>query len=105
MADNRKHHKHEREHKNEQVELGEEDKWNPTPEAFEAFQVRDNELALRNVEMIMRSRNVPVTLKELKDSTLHSASTVESAIATHMAVGFVVENNGRFSIRDRGHRP
>lgn len=102
MADNKKFHKHDHKHerqpRNEQIELEEEDKWNPTPEAFEAFQARDYELALRNVEMIMRSRNTSVTLKELKDSTLHSAGTVERVVDANLAAGFIVENKGRYSL-------
>lgn len=100
----KKHHnKHERKNARdfqpqEQIELGEEDRWHPTPEQFDAYQARDFELASDNVESVFRSRRAPMTLKEVKDSTLHSPHTVERVVDSFLAAGFLVEAQGRFSI-------
>lgn len=105
MADNKKFHKHdhknERQFKPEQIELTEEDKWNPTPEAFKAFQVRDEELATINVRSVLGSRSLPISLKEIKDSTLHSAEVIERVLTSGLATGSIVESKGRFSLPPR----
>jgi len=98
MAD---HKKHKNEHKSEQIEVGEEDKWNPTPEAFEAFKTRDAQLALSNIRQVLDGRSISVSLKEIKDSTLHSADTVERVLAAEVAAGSIVESKGRYALPSR----
>lgn len=102
MSENRKHdHKNRndrpRDNRPEQVELEEEDKWNPTPEQFAAYQLRDAGLALGNLRMLLTSRPNQ-TLKDLKDSTLHTSGTIESLLNNWVKTGYVVEVKGRYSL-------
>jgi hypothetical protein len=105
MSENRKHdHKNRNDrngprhdHRNEQVELEEEDKWNPTPEQFAAYQLRDTSLCNGNLKMLLGSRPNQ-TLKELKDSTLHTAGTIEVQLNDWIKTGYVVEVKGRYSL-------
>jgi hypothetical protein len=80
----------------EQIELGEEDKWHPTPEKFAAYQLRDVAQCESNLRLILAGRS-GLTLKELKDSTLHTAQTVESQVSTWLKSGYLVESKGRLS--------
>jgi hypothetical protein len=96
---NKNERKNPREFQQEQIELGEEDRWHPTPAQFDAYQARDFELAVVNVAEVFRSRRTPMTLKEVKDSTLHSPHTVERAVDSFLASDFIVEENGRFSLK------
>jgi len=89
--------KHDREFKNEQLELDEEDKWHPTPEQFAAFQAHDAGLCIGNLRLLLSGR-FPLSLKELKDSTLHSALTVERQVAAWLQTGYVLENKGKYSL-------
>lgn len=101
MSEHKKHfHKHDRkndrEFKNEQIELSEEDKWHPTPEQFDAYKLRDALLCNGNLRLILSGR-ASLTLKELKDSTLHTAQTVEAQINDWVKTGQVVEVKGKYS--------
>ena len=89
--------KHKHEHKNEQVDTEEEDKWNPTPEQFTAYQLRDAALCTGNLRMLLTSRPNQ-TLKELKDSSLHTAQTIEAQVSEWFKTGVVVESKGRYSL-------
>lgn len=79
----------------------EEAKWNPTPEVFEAFLVRDQQLAAGNVRAVLSTANGPANLKYLKDSTLHSSECIERVIAEGVAAGTIVESKGRYSLAPR----
>jgi len=92
---NRNDHKHQ--HRNEQVELEEEDKWNPTPAQFAAYQLRDTSLCNSNLKMLLSSRQ-SLSLKELKDSTLHTSGTIEAQLNDWVKTGYVVESKGRYSL-------
>lgn len=85
------------EHKNEQVETEEEDKWSPTPKQFADYQVRDAALCSGNLRQLLGSRPNQ-TLKELKDSSLHTAQTIEAQINEWFKQGVVTESKGRFSL-------
>jgi hypothetical protein len=74
----------------------EDENWNPTPEVFEAFLVRDFQLAQRNIEMATFGRKTSMTLKEVKESTLHSVDTVEQVLSSMVASGKMTENKGRY---------
>lgn len=78
----------------------ENEKWLPTPAAFQAFQVRDEALATGNIRLVLNSRS-PVSLKEIKDSTLHSTDVIERVITSGLASGTVVENKGKYSLAPR----
>ncbi len=82
-------------------ELEEEVKWNPTPEVFEAFLTRDRKLAAGNIAMVLSGRGQGVTLRELKDSTLHSSECLEEVLTSGVAQGLIVENKGKFSLAPR----
>lgn len=82
-------------------ELEEEAKWNPTPEVFEGFLVRDQQLAAGNVRAVLASAQGPANLKYLKDSTLHSSECIERVLAEGVAAGSIVENKGRYSLAPR----
>ncbi len=90
--------KHKHEHKPEQMENEEEDSWNPTPENFQAFLVRDEQLAAGNIQVALRNSRGPISFKELKDSVLHSSALVERVLAASVANGSVLESKGRYSL-------
>lgn len=97
-----KFHKHDRkpvvERQSEpQMEEEEEVKWNPTPEVFEAFLVRDAELCATNLRMVLSSRP-SLSLKEMKDSTLHSSDVVERQVLAWLQDGLVTETKGKYSL-------
>lgn len=79
----------------------EEAKWNPTPEIFEAFLVRDEQLAAGNIRMVLGSQSGSYNLRGLKDSTLHSSETIERVLAAGVANGTILENKGRYSLLSR----
>lgn len=75
-------------------------KWAPSQEAFEAFQTRDQQLATTNIRMVLGSR-FPASLKELKDSTLHSPDVIERVLTSGIADGSILENKGKYSLAPR----
>lgn len=81
----------------EQVETEEDDKWSPTPEQFSAYQLRDAALCVSNLRMLLSGRPNQ-TLKDLKDSTLHTSGTIESQLNDWIKTGYVVEVKGRYSL-------
>lgn len=89
--------KHKHQHKNEQVDTEEEDRWNPTPEQFAGYQLRDATLCAGNLRMLLGAR-AGQSLKELKDSSLHTAQTIETQVNEWVKAGVVVESKGRFSL-------
>lgn len=102
MPEIKKHHKNE--NKPEQMDGEEEDKWNPTPEVFQAFLVRDEQLAAGNIQVALRNSRGPVSFKELKDSVLHSSALVERVLNASVANGTVLEAKGRYSLPVRAGR-
>lgn len=76
----------------------EDEKWNPTPEAFENFLVLDYALAQSNVELAMQMKDGPISFKELKDSTLHSADVLERVLSSKIASGQVTEVRGKYTL-------
>jgi hypothetical protein len=78
-------------------ELEEEAKWNPTPEQFQAFFVRDEQLATGNILMVLSSPGTSLNVKGLKDCTLHSSDCIERVLAKLVTSGQVTENKGRYA--------
>ena len=76
----------------------ENDKWRPTPAAFESFLTRDFQLAEVNIQSAMLSTGRPVSVKELKESCLHSIDCIERVLTSKLASGVVVENRGRYEL-------
>jgi hypothetical protein len=76
----------------------ESEKWNPTPEVFDAFLVRDYELATQNINMLMSARRAPMSARELKDQSLHSTDVIERVLTSGVQNGFLTENKGKFSL-------
>ena len=76
----------------------EADTWNPSPEAFAAFVKKDGEFAVRNVRHALLGAGRPITLKEIKDSTLHSIDAIERTLTSAIASGTVLETKGRYSL-------
>jgi len=74
------------------------DEWHPSLAQFEAFLVRDFSLAQSNIASAMSSRGLPMSLKELKDSTLHSTDCIERVLTSKMASGLVTENSGKYGL-------
>lgn len=74
------------------------EKWNPTPEQFEAFLTRDEQLAVGNILMIMSARKQPMSIKEIKDNTLHSADVIERVLASGVETDSIVEAKGKYSL-------
>ena len=80
----------------------ENEKWNPTPEVFDGFLVRDYELATQNVHMLMSARQgTPMSAKELKDQTLHSSDVIERVLTSKVASGHLTEAKGKYSLVGR----
>lgn len=76
----------------------ESEKWNPTPEVFQAFLVRDYELATQNIHMLMSARRAPMSPRELKDQSLHSSDVIERVLSANVAAGFMTEAKGKYSL-------
>jgi len=76
----------------------EADEWNPTPEAYNAFAKRDFELANSNVRHALLGAGRPLTLKDCKESSLHSVDCIERVLSSLIATGVVAESKGRYSL-------
>jgi hypothetical protein len=76
----------------------ESDKWNPTEVAFAAFLDRDFALAQANVAMTMLSTGRPMTVREIKESSLHSIDTIERVLTSKVTSGLVKEDSGRYEL-------
>ncbi len=76
----------------------ESEKWNPTPQVFEAFLVRDYELATQNINMLMSARRAPMSARELKDQSLHSTDVIERVLTSNVASGLMTEAKGKYSL-------
>jgi hypothetical protein len=91
-----KFHKHDRKpnqaprESEPQVEDEEDVKWNPTPEVFEGFLKRDAELCAGNLRLVLSSRP-GLSIKEMKDSTLHSSEAVDRQVMAWLQAGVVTE--------------
>jgi hypothetical protein len=87
-----------RENPQPQEQIDEEDvKWNPTPEVFESFLKRDAELCAGNLRLALQARS-PLSIKEMKDSTLHSSEVVDRQVAAWLADGTVQESKGKYAL-------
>jgi len=76
----------------------ESEEWNPTPEGFQQFVDDDFEYAQSNIQLAMLSRGGPMTVRDLKDSTLHSFDMIERVLASKIASGSVSEAKGKYSV-------
>lgn len=99
---NLKKHEHRNEQDSDKEIDSENEKWNPTPEVFQEFLVRDELLATRNIGLVLGARSA-LTLKEIKDSTLHSANVIERVLDSGIAAGGILESKGRYSLASRAH--
>lgn len=81
-----------------QLEEEEDVKWNPTPDVFNAFLQRDAELCAGNLRLVLSSRAAPMSIKEMKDSTLHSAEAVDRQVSAWLQEGLVQESKGKYSL-------
>jgi hypothetical protein len=108
MSDDKKFHKHEHKHPvktSPHQEVAEKDpdtvdteeKWNPTPAVFEAFLVRDEELATSNLRKVLTGRKDPVSIKELRGSLLHSNETIDRVLLSGIKAGVIQESKGEYS--------
>lgn len=103
MPYDKKFHKHDRKpvqapQSEPQMEDEEDVKWNPTPEIFNAFLQRDAELCAGNLRLVLSSRAAPMSLKEIKDSTLHSSEAVDRQVSAWVQEGLVQESKGKYSL-------
>lgn len=73
----------------------ESEDWNPTSEVLQAFMVRDFELAQSNVQQAMTR---PMTVRELKECTLHSQDVIERVLSSKIASGLVSESKGKYTL-------
>jgi hypothetical protein len=73
------------------------DEWHPTPETFEKFLSRDFVLAVNNIRLAMVGSR-PMTLRDLKESCLHSNDVIERVLSAKIANGTVKEEKGRYSL-------
>ena len=74
------------------------DEWNPTPESFQKFLTRDFALASNNVRLALTGSR-PMTLRDLKESCLHSNDVIERVLTSKVASGSVVEEKGRYALK------
>jgi hypothetical protein len=93
-----KTHDHNHNSTSDKDEDTENEKWNPTPAAMAAFLKRDYELARQNVRHALLNAGRPISLKEIKDSTLHSIDVIEKVLSSTIASDQVVEAKGRYSL-------
>lgn len=76
----------------------EADTWNPTNEQYAAFAKKDFELAVKNVRHALLGAGRPITLKEVKESTLHSIDVIERVLTSAIVGATVLETKGRYSL-------
>jgi hypothetical protein len=76
--------------------VGSED-WNPTTQTYEWFVVRDVQLATRNIKKLFDGSGA-LTVRQIKESSLHSVDCIQRVLASLIASGKVVEDNGRYSL-------
>lgn len=77
--------------------------WNPNKAQFEAFLVRDFELAQSNVQMTMLGSKFPMSVKDLKEASMHSIDTIERVVVSKVASGLIREikegnDKGKFEL-------
>jgi len=72
--------------------------WHPTAQELAEYQARDAELAASNLHVILQASSRPLSIKELKDSTLHNGSTVEVALRREVSENRIHEQSGRYSL-------
>lgn len=70
--------------------------WKPTPAIFAGFLVRDMELATTNLRIAMQTYSGAVTVREIKESLLHSIDTIEKLLATQVKAGVIKVDSGGF---------
>jgi hypothetical protein len=73
------------------------DDWKPTKEAFKSFLDRDLVQAMNNVRLAMVGSR-PMTLRDIKESCLHSNDVIERVLTSRIASGTVKEEKGRYSL-------
>jgi hypothetical protein len=73
------------------------EKWNPTREGFEAFLTRDEELAVGNIRRMLTTRP-DFSLRDLRESCLHSNDTIDRVLGKFVQDGQVQETKGRYSL-------
>lgn len=76
----------------------EADTWNPSSEEYAAFAKKDYEFAGKNVRHALLNAGRPITLKEVKESSLHSVDCIERTLSSLIATGVIVESKGRYSL-------
>ena len=82
---------------NDEDTIGTDD-WSPTKEAFKSFLKRDYELACSNVSAVLRSSRNSLTLRDIKESCLHSNDVIERVLTSLIASGRVTEERGRYTL-------
>ena len=74
--------------------------WNPSPQGFVAFQVRDAQQATRNIAMVL-GLSRPLSTKELKECLLHSTDCIERVLSASVKNGSLLEEKGRYCLAPR----
>jgi hypothetical protein len=76
----------------------ERDTWSPTPAQYEDFAKKDYQFARENVKQILTYAGRPSTLREIKESSLHSLDCIERVLTSMVAAAYVVEAKGRYTL-------
>ena len=80
----------------EELDLGD---WKPTYNELQAYLQRDEELAMQNIMLLMKDvAPRPVSLSELRGSTLHSVDTLETVMSRMIGQGMIVETQGKYAL-------
>lgn len=76
------------------------DEWNPTKAALQAYLSREVELARFNTRTLMKmnGQHVRHTIRELKDSMIHSVNTIEKSLARMIREGEMREEQGVYTL-------
>ena len=72
------------------------DFWRPNDVQFDAFLKRDEQLAQRNIQLALTGATRGMTMRDLKESCLHSIDTIERVLVSKIASGKVKEEAGRY---------
>lgn len=73
--------------------------WAPNLLQFKSFLARDFALAQRNIKLALQTFSYPVSVKDMKDSCLHSLDTVEKTLTFLVSVGTAqVNEKGLYSL-------
>ena len=73
------------------------EEWNPSSAQMTDYLRKEKTYAVHNITLLLKSRS-PMTIKEMKESSLHSIATLEATLQMMMFDSKVEESQGKYSL-------